>query len=443
MLLALLLLTNFADWIPARWTSSDPSSLELVRATPINCLLLEKEHWSPEFLDKAAGLGIATLGVVRPGDALPKAKLTGLMLEGDFSGGGEPAAGELPVIRVGPRAHMDFAGGAPVVGTHQGVWPGINVTEEDAAKAAPTGGPWIDTNAGFLRFARAATKAEIWIANRPPPGTAFPTARYLQAIGDAAIVGARWVVSLDEDFSRRLLAREEKALAGWETIAAHLRFYQNQKPWRGFTPRGQLALVQDSASGGLFSGGILDMIAVKHTPVRAVPSRLLSDEFMEGARMAVSVDPAALTEEQKETLGRFTRSGNTLLSAPAQWKFPPVTADKITLSKEEIETIDAIWKEINSMTGRRNLGARLFNVSTILSSLVGAPAGTPVLLHLVNYSDYPVESITAHVLGKYTKAMLHEPGRAPRSMPVYVVEEGTGTGIDIDKVSTIATLVLE
>ena len=39
---------------------------------------------------------------------------------------------------------------------------------------------------------------------------------------------------------------------------------------------GKLALVQDPAKGGLLSGGILDMIAVKHTPVRPVAKQQLS-----------------------------------------------------------------------------------------------------------------------------------------------------------------------
>ena len=41
-------------------------------------------------------------------------------------------------------------------------------------------------------------------------------------------------------------------------------------------PWGMLAVVQDPAKGGLLSGGILDMIAVKHTPVRPIPRQALT-----------------------------------------------------------------------------------------------------------------------------------------------------------------------
>src|SRR3979409_2262926 len=88
MLLALLLIASAADWVPMRWISADPKSLELVKGTPINCLLLERAQWSPQFAKAASEMGGATLGVVRPEadspDAAIEAKLNGIVLEGDF-----------------------------------------------------------------------------------------------------------------------------------------------------------------------------------------------------------------------------------------------------------------------------------------------------------------------------------------------------------------------
>ena len=185
------------------------------------------------------------------------------------------------------------------------------------------------------------------------------------------------------------------------------------------------------------------MISVKHTPVIPVPRTKLSDETMGRSKMAVNVDPSRLTEEQKETLRRFTRGGGTLLSGPPDWKFPPMTAGEITLGKEDVKKLDEIWKELNQMTGRRNLGARLFNVSSMLSNLLRSPDGREIILHLVNYSDYPVENVTVHVLGKFRGARLLAPGAAPKKLETYEVEEGAGTGVDIDQVGVTATLVLE
>src|SRR5262249_58620607 len=97
MLFALLLSVSLADWVPARWISADPKSLDLVKGTPVNCLLLEREQWSGALAERAASLGIVTLGVIRQGgDPVEAArsalrhKFYGVVLEGDF----EPAVGE-------------------------------------------------------------------------------------------------------------------------------------------------------------------------------------------------------------------------------------------------------------------------------------------------------------------------------------------------------------
>ena len=95
----------------------------------------------------------------------------------------------------------------------------------------------------------------------------------------------------------------------------------------------------------------------------------------------------------------------------------------------------------NTMTGRRNLGARLFNVSSMLSNLLQSSDGKKTVLHLVNYSDFPAEAVTVHLLGKFQSAKLYSPDSPVKTIPVYNNEEGTG--IDIDKIGVSATLVLE
>ena len=449
MILALLLLAGAPDWVPARWHSNNPKSLDLVAQTPVNCVLIEKPQWSLEFNDAAVKRGIAALGVIRPGGAtVDDARravalhMTGVVLEGDFDAGVNAALADskITIVELPSRARMRFDQGRSVVGTWQGVWPGVLIEEGAVTKSGPSGAPWIDTNTGFLRFVRAATDGPVWIANTPPPKKTFSVERYQEVIGDAAASGARWVVALDEDFETRLLAGDAKAVEGWKRIGGHLRYYESHAEWKSLRPHANLALVEGVKSGALLSGGILDMIAVKNTPVRAVPDRKLSGDSMAQTKMAVNIDPDSLTLEQKEVLKAFTRNGGTLLTGPPGWKFPAQKDGQITLAKDDLEKLDEMWKELNSMTGRRNMGARLFNVSSMLSNLLEAPGGKPVVLHLVNYADYPMEAVTVHLLGSFKKASLFMPGAAPKDLPVYEVEEGTG--VDIDQVNTVATLVL-
>jgi hypothetical protein len=77
----------------------------------------------------------------------------------------------------------------------------------------------------------------------------------------------------------------------------------------------------------------------------------------------------------------------------------------------------------------------------MLSNLYDLGNGDRLLLQLVNYSDYPIEAVTAHLLGKYSKATLLAPGREPKPLGTYETEEGTG--IEIDVVHSVAALIIE
>jgi len=458
MLFALLLALSLStDWVPARWHWLETKTLELVAGTPVNCLLVD---WDPLHKTQAAAFagaatekGIATLAVIRPGgdpaeparDAI-RAKLTGVVLEGDFSADAtervRAAVSPAPLIEITLRSRMPLGSKAPVIGTWQGVWPGIPVMEDGAAKAGPSGSPWINTNAGFLRAARAFGDSIVWIANSPPPKSVITAENYAQVIGDAAMVGARWVVALDDDLARRLHEGDKAALQVWSRITRQLQFYEAHQDWRAFRIYAKLAVIQGVNDGALLSGGILDMIGARHTPVRAVPPDRLQPETLAGASMAVDVDAASLTPQQREVLKAFTRSGGTLLTGPADWKESAVPdKDQITLDDRQTKRLDDIWHDINSMIGRGNLGARLFNVSSMLSNLLTSPDGKQVLVHLVNYSSYPVDNVTVHVLGDFHQAWLYTPEAPEKKLDVYKVDEGTG--VDIDLVNVSASLRLE
>lgn len=184
------------------------------------------------------------------------------------------------------------------------------------------------------------------------------------------------------------------------------------------------------------------MIGARHTPVLLVPPERLRPEMLTGATMAVDVDAQSLTPEQREVLKAFTRAGGTLLTGPSDWKEGAATQpDQITLDDKQTKRLDDVWHDINSMIGRGNLGVRLFNVSSMLSNLLVSSDGKQELVHLVNYSNYPVESVTVHALGEFHHAYLYTPEAPEKKLEVYKVDEGTG--IDIDRVNTSATVRLE
>jgi hypothetical protein len=437
-----------SQWVPMRWPWSDAKSLELLDKSPVNTILLPP---SSPLAAAAAARGLNTMVVVRTGvdpmaaaEEVRKEKLAGLVLEGNYP----PqiaaklrdtlAGSQAIVVELTSRATMRLAGADPIIGTYQGVWPGIQITDTGKAKAGPSGSAWIDTNAGFLRAARAFDHGEVWLGNTPPTDQVVRGERYLQAIADANMVGARWIVALDDHFAADLHQRDAGALKIWAKMLELLGYYESHPEWRELPPGGKLAVVQDAEHGALLSGGILDMIGVKHTPVRAIPPQKLTSDSLKGATMAVNVEPGALSPEQLEVLRSFTRGGGTLLTAPpGADEAIPSDKNRITLDENELKHIDDLWHDVSSMIGRKNLGVRLFNVASMLSNLEGAPNGS-IYVQLVNYSEYAVENVTVHALGKFKKAHLYMPGGVEKDLEVYDQEDGSG--VDLDKVDVVATV---
>lgn len=56
---------SLAGCDPARWSSADRASIDLLSGTPVNCVLDEQSDWSAALSRAARAAGIAALGVVR------------------------------------------------------------------------------------------------------------------------------------------------------------------------------------------------------------------------------------------------------------------------------------------------------------------------------------------------------------------------------------------
>ena len=443
----MIALVGAASWVPMRWHSSDVKSLELLEGTPVNCLLLEPREWDAGFVTAARSRRMTLVGVVRSADEARRAaglKLTAVVIEGKADPAVADAARDAGtgVILLPPRSAIRFDSGDAVIGTSQGLWPGVEAEHNGKSVIGPTSTPWINTNGGFLRFVRAAAPdATIWIGVRPPPHTIYPVERYGQAIGDAALVGARWVVALDDDLERRLYARDRAAVADWKTIAGYLNYYEQHPEWRGYRAYSRMAVIQGKASGGLLSGSLLDMLASQRSCVRVVPPKRLSGETLKDTRVVLDVDPESLTAPQKQAIDEFVAAGGLVINPPAKWRFPETSDDQIILERRQADKLQSLWEVTYNATVRKNFGVRTFNTTGILSSVLASPDGKSVLVHLVNFLDFPGEAITIHVLGKWKKAVMYRLDGVPVEVPVFDVAEGTG--VEVEKLPLMATIRME
>jgi hypothetical protein len=371
--------------------------------------------------------------------------VTGVVLEGSFPDDTVAAvgraAGSAPVIRLTARNHLPLASKAPIIGTYQGVWPGIEIEANGAAKAGPTGSTWIDTNSGFLRAVRVLEDASLWMANEPPQKTIVTGARYLQVIADAAMAGARWVLALDDDFASRLNNRQAAALHDWGRMMGLMRYFEAHPEWRRMREYGRVAVVQDPAEGGLFSGGVLDMLAVKHLPARSVPPQLLTAEAIHGAKVTLNLDAGDLSANQQKVLRDFPKGGGMLLNMPPIWKDAGPMGERFTPTKAESGALDSLWHELNSALQRRDYGVSLFNVSSMISNVLVSEDGKIIVVDLVNYSDYPVEDVSAVIPDDYKKATLITPDGADKILEI--APSIDGPGVTIAKMFVCATIKIE
>ncbi len=88
------------------------------------------------------------------------------------------------------------------------------------------------------------------------------------------------------------------------------------------------------------------------------------------------------------------------------------------------------------------MGARLFNVSSMLSNVLTSEDGKQVVVEMVNYSAYPIEDVAVQVLGHFQHARLLTPDGGEKNLEVYSTEEG-GTGVDIARVPACAAVRLD
>ncbi len=445
MIPAFFLLAAMADWVPARWASTDPQSLQLLAGTGVNCVLVDARQITGPFLQRARQDGVAAVAVIGPGPDAVKLARASLDMAVDaiaFEGDVDPAAraalakSGMPVIEISSRRKIRLDSTDAIVGSSQGLWPGIVIEHGGTVMAGPSSNPWINTNTGFLRFLRASIDGVLWLAAPPPEGMVVPPERYGIAIADAAAAGARWIVSLDRDLEKRLLAGNAEALEDWKRITGYARYFEDHREWRAYQPFGRMALTQDPESGGLLSAGLLDLMFAQHIAARAVPASRFNAASLSGVKTVIRISNA-----DQRVLDDFVRSGGALVSPPPEWRFGADSAGATTPNKLQLRRIQEIWEMLYNATARKNFGARTFNTAGILFNVLASPDQKRLLVHLVNYTGYPADTITVHALGTWKKAWLYRPEGAVTEVPVYPVKDGTG--IDLDQLDVVATLMLE
>jgi hypothetical protein len=363
--------------VPMRWPSEwrDPALLELLKDTPVNCL------------------------VVEAGDAAPPAAVAENVRQAGIT---LVEAQKTPSIAWTERAKVPWSGPQPVLAITDGVWPGIQSRSRE--EAGPTGAPWIDTNGWMIQLVRARARGKsVWIAVEPPAKSDFlRTPVYQLAVVDARAHGAHWVISLDKQWRDGLASKSATAMEGWKTIAGALRFFDAHKDWTAYNPLGALGVISDfEGPNEFFAGEILNLTSRRSLPYRIIEASRAAATPFAGLKAIVYADEQAPNASLLKKLLAFSTDGG-LLMVPAKFPAPkgtPLGSDtygryelrrvgkgRIAVAKEESQDPYLVAADVQLLMSHRNDLLRFFNTGTLNCYYTASPDGRKSVLQIINYA---------------------------------------------------------
>jgi hypothetical protein len=396
-------------------TWAEPRALEILAGTPVSCLVVPWAAGSAAdagHQDALAGLvasarsrGLEIVGHVEVGAdlraaarAAATAGLSALATES-----GDEVEG-VPVLRFRPResgslAPTDFLGAADAV------WPGMKIPAggEVDAWSGPTGPPWIDSNAWFVRLVRALVRPKaLWLSFDPPESDApIPPESYVMAIADSTIYGARWVLSLDPHLRLGLLEGRPSARTAWATIAGALAFFEDHAAWRRFRAVGQLAVVSDYSGPNQFlSFEVLNLLARQSSLYHILETSRALVASLTDLKAVLYVDEAPPDPDLVRRLYDFAEQGGTLITPPG-WELRGEPDDdswlprfrisryghgRLAVSREPLVDPQVLAEDAHLLMSYRYDPVRVFNAFTGVLHYLKSGDGDTGVLHLLRYS---------------------------------------------------------
>jgi len=389
------------------------ASLERLAGTKVNALVLtwadgsaldaEQQRALAPLVGAARQLGLALVGWVAGGDlrrATASAEAAGL----DAIASETEAAGA-GILRfrgrsLGDRPTSDFLG---VTGL---VWPGIRVTPERAADAStgPTGPPWLDSNAWYVRLAKSlANPKTLWLALEPPElGQPLAEAGYVQAIADTSVFGGRVLLSLDRHLRGGLSKRSDAAVETWRGIARALAFFETHGAWAGYLPVGQLGVVSDySGANEFLSFEVLNLLARQGSLYRIVEKRFAVTASFDGLDAVLYVDAAPPEKELARKLDAFVDGGGTLITPPgwpergvaeetagvSRFRVLRVGRGRLAISRAELGDPFLLAEDAQLLMSHRHDRIRVFNPGTAQFHYAMSRDGKAGIVHALRFDE--------------------------------------------------------
>ena len=494
-----------AKWVPMRWlcgpiqvarisnsSSADselrktiegwtqPSTLQLLKGTPINCLVVD---WASGTADDEAQqaalkplitagrqMGLSFVGKVGTRDNLAgivsagcAAGLEAVMVDRAANLDGSAIRPlDLPVILGFPRDSIDWDWTTDIFSATGNVWPGVvlQTMKGDTGFGGPTGDPWVDSNGWFALLAHQMVSLKsLWLEiDLPESSGALPVESYRRAIADSRAYGSHWVLSLDNAMRAGMLNGDPQAISAWKSICATLSFFDGHSEWRAFEPLGILAVVSDFRGQNSFvSRETLNLLNRRHVQFEILDRRRALDGPVTGLKAVLWTDDDPPTSDQHKNLLDFAEQGG-LVIAPRYWgpvglvprheywmsgyDFYDLRKGRIVVATEGFSDPYQLARDTHLLVGRENDLARLFNPGTTNCFTSVDPDNRKEIVQIVNYADRTASYVAVWVNMHAHRARLWSPNSETPTSLSCVAESG-GTSFELPEFSVNCAIEIE
>jgi hypothetical protein len=402
----------------------EPRVLERLEGSPVNCLVVSwadgsggdesQQRALAPLVAAARQRALAVVGWVAEAADLRRAAGTAQAagLSALASESRETVAG-LEVLRFRERGLADRSPSA-FLGVAGLVWPGLRVTEaKDAdAETGPTGPPWLDSNAWYVRLAKGLVDPRhLWLAFDPPEiGQPVAAAAYVQAIADTEVYGGRWLVSLDPHLRLGLSQGRTAALETWAAIGRGLAFFRKQRAWAGYVPVGQIGVVSDYAGANEVlsfevlnllarQGGLFRILETRRAAAAGSPGLASQETSLHGLDAVLYVDPSPPAADLAQKLYAFAEAGGTLITPPgweergtrddgawpARFRVSRHGRGGLAVAREDFADPFLLAEDAQLLTSHRHDRLRVFNPGTAQLHYAASGDGRAGVLHALHY----------------------------------------------------------
>jgi hypothetical protein len=451
-----------------------PFALELLKGTPINCLIVDWANGGPEdsaqqqalkpLLEAGGRLGISFVGKVAlkegSGAAVAAARAAGLsaVMLRDTSG----QSFDLPAILQFPRDKVAWERASTIFSSRENVWPGLSLEtmKGDTAIAGPTGIPWVNSNGWFSLLARELAPGKtLWLDFDPPDSSnVLHPASYALAIADSQTYGSRWIIFLDDKLRAALAKGRSQAKGVWEKLCQAVAFFESHREWEVFKSQGILAVISDfRGENAYLSGEVLNLLNRHQVQFQILERSRSLPAPTKDLKAILWLDKEAPSAEQHSQLLAFARQGG-LVIASAYWGPPEVKPTKkdpslqykmynlgkgqIAVAGEGFQDPYQVAVDTHLLVSRRNDLVRLYNPALTNCHSSIDPGHRKRLVQVLNYSSQSADFVTLWVNARVGSARLWRPGRRD-ALTLRGVAAAPGTDFRLPPLSVYCALEFE